>query len=66
MKHNIVRLFHYSTLEAAVNLCSVWCVSQACAMGELYIDDGHSFQYLHKKQFLYRKFTFHKNVLSSR
>uniref|UniRef100_A0A803VP62 Glucosidase alpha, neutral C n=1 Tax=Ficedula albicollis TaxID=59894 RepID=A0A803VP62_FICAL len=38
---------------------------EACAIGELYVDDGHSFQYLHKKQFLYRKFTFHKNVLSS-
>jgi len=35
-------------------------------MGELYLDDGHSFQYLHKKQFLYRKFTFYKNILSSR
>ncbi|RMC00523.1 hypothetical protein DUI87_23137 [Hirundo rustica rustica] len=40
-------------------------LENACAIGELYIDDGHSFQYLHKKQFLYRKFTFHKNVLSS-
>uniref|UniRef100_A0A8C3TZV8 Glycoside hydrolase family 31 N-terminal domain-containing protein n=1 Tax=Catharus ustulatus TaxID=91951 RepID=A0A8C3TZV8_CATUS len=39
--------------------------TEACAVGELYVDDGHSFQYLHKKQFLYRKFTFHKNVLSS-
>ncbi|XP_058707963.1 neutral alpha-glucosidase C isoform X3 [Poecile atricapillus] len=39
--------------------------TEACAIGELYVDDGHSFQYLHKKQFLYRKFTFHKNVLSS-
>uniref|UniRef100_A0A8B9BMW1 Glucosidase alpha, neutral C n=1 Tax=Anser brachyrhynchus TaxID=132585 RepID=A0A8B9BMW1_9AVES len=39
--------------------------TEACAIGELYLDDGHSFQYLHKKQFLYRKFTFHKNVLSS-
>ncbi|XP_048803467.1 neutral alpha-glucosidase C [Lagopus muta] len=39
--------------------------AEACAVGELYIDDGHSFQYLHKKQFLYRKFTFHKNILSS-
>ncbi|XP_077674957.1 neutral alpha-glucosidase C isoform X3 [Eretmochelys imbricata] len=35
------------------------------AVGELYLDDGHSFQYLHKKQFLHRKFTFHKNVFSS-
>ncbi|PKU36957.1 hypothetical protein llap_12739 [Limosa lapponica baueri] len=40
--------------------------TEACAVGELYLDDGHSFQYLHKKQFLYRKFTFHKNILSSR
>ncbi|XP_052638158.1 neutral alpha-glucosidase C isoform X3 [Harpia harpyja] len=39
--------------------------TEACAIGELYLDDGHSFQYLHKKQFLYQKFTFHKNVLSS-
>ncbi|KAM4667279.1 neutral alpha-glucosidase C isoform 5-T5 [Amazona ochrocephala] len=39
--------------------------TEACAIGELYIDDGHSFQYLHKKQFLYRKFTFHNNILSS-
>ncbi|XP_061853616.1 neutral alpha-glucosidase C isoform X3 [Colius striatus] len=40
--------------------------TEACATGELYLDDGHSFQYLHKKQFLCRKFTFHKNILSSR
>uniref|UniRef100_A0A8C5ITL3 GANC glucosidase n=1 Tax=Junco hyemalis TaxID=40217 RepID=A0A8C5ITL3_JUNHY len=39
--------------------------AEACAIGELYVDDGHSFQYLHKKQFLYRKFTFHKNIISS-
>uniref|UniRef100_A0A8C9GCY1 Glycoside hydrolase family 31 N-terminal domain-containing protein n=1 Tax=Pavo cristatus TaxID=9049 RepID=A0A8C9GCY1_PAVCR len=39
--------------------------TEACAVGELYLDDGHSFQYLNKKQFLYRKFTFHKNILSS-
>uniref|UniRef100_A0A8C5X8Y5 Glycoside hydrolase family 31 N-terminal domain-containing protein n=1 Tax=Malurus cyaneus samueli TaxID=2593467 RepID=A0A8C5X8Y5_9PASS len=39
--------------------------TEACAIGELYVDDGHSFQYLHKKQFLYRKFTFCKNILSS-
>ncbi|XP_019374617.1 PREDICTED: neutral alpha-glucosidase C isoform X1 [Gavialis gangeticus] len=39
--------------------------SKDSAVGELYLDDGHSFQYLHKKQFLYRKFTFHENVLSS-
>ncbi|XP_037249368.1 neutral alpha-glucosidase C isoform X2 [Falco rusticolus] len=39
--------------------------TEACAIGELYLDDGHSFQYLHKKQFLYQKFTFQKNILSS-
>uniref|UniRef100_A0A669PRU9 Uncharacterized protein n=1 Tax=Phasianus colchicus TaxID=9054 RepID=A0A669PRU9_PHACC len=52
-------------LEDAISLDSICCVSQACAVGELYLDDGHSFQYLHKKQFLFRKFTFHKNILSS-
>ncbi|XP_034968102.2 neutral alpha-glucosidase C isoform X2 [Zootoca vivipara] len=36
------------------------------AVGELYLDDGHSFQYLHEKKFLLRKFTFHKNIFSSR
>ncbi|XP_053141818.1 neutral alpha-glucosidase C isoform X2 [Hemicordylus capensis] len=36
------------------------------ATGELYLDDGHSFQYLNQKQFLLRKFTFHQNVFSSR
>uniref|UniRef100_A0A8C5IRI4 Glycoside hydrolase family 31 N-terminal domain-containing protein n=1 Tax=Junco hyemalis TaxID=40217 RepID=A0A8C5IRI4_JUNHY len=61
----VMRQLNYSTLEVAVILCSIWCVSQACAIGELYVDDGHSFQYLHKKQFLYRKFTFHKNIISS-
>ncbi|KAH0620644.1 hypothetical protein JD844_021310, partial [Phrynosoma platyrhinos] len=40
--------------------------SKECAAGELYLDDGHSFQYLHEKQFLLRKFTFHKNIFSSR
>ncbi|XP_067414242.1 neutral alpha-glucosidase C [Emydura macquarii macquarii] len=39
--------------------------SKGFAVGELYLDDGHSFQYLHKKQFLHRKFTFHKNVFTS-
>uniref|UniRef100_A0A8C8SWE4 Glycoside hydrolase family 31 N-terminal domain-containing protein n=1 Tax=Pelusios castaneus TaxID=367368 RepID=A0A8C8SWE4_9SAUR len=39
--------------------------SKDFAIGELYLDDGHSFQYLHKKEFLHRKFTFHKNVFSS-
>ncbi|XP_042299274.1 neutral alpha-glucosidase C isoform X2 [Sceloporus undulatus] len=40
--------------------------SKESAAGELYLDDGHSFQYLHEKQFLLRKFTFHKNIFSSR
>ncbi|KAK2506891.1 hypothetical protein MC885_019871 [Smutsia gigantea] len=33
------------------------------AMGEFYFDDGHSFQYLHQKQFLHRKFSFCSGVL---
>uniref|UniRef100_A0A8C5LHP7 Glucosidase, alpha; neutral C n=1 Tax=Jaculus jaculus TaxID=51337 RepID=A0A8C5LHP7_JACJA len=33
------------------------------AVGELYLDDGHSFQYLHQKQFLHRKFLFSSSVL---
>ncbi|XP_056401012.1 neutral alpha-glucosidase C [Hyla sarda] len=36
------------------------------AVGEVYIDDGHSFQYLHEHMFSYRRFTFEKNVLYSR
>ncbi|XP_063145964.1 neutral alpha-glucosidase C isoform X2 [Candoia aspera] len=39
---------------------------KGCATGELYLDDGHSFHYLHEKQFLLRKFSFCENVLSSR
>nr|XP_006130414.1 neutral alpha-glucosidase C isoform X1 [Pelodiscus sinensis]XP_025044103.1 neutral alpha-glucosidase C isoform X1 [Pelodiscus sinensis] len=39
--------------------------SKDFAVGELYLDDGHSFHYLQKKQFLHRKFTFHKKVFSS-
>uniref|UniRef100_A0A8B9P7R1 Neutral alpha-glucosidase C n=1 Tax=Apteryx owenii TaxID=8824 RepID=A0A8B9P7R1_APTOW len=39
--------------------------TEGYAKGELYLDDGHSFQYLHEKQFLHQKFTFHKQVLSS-
>ncbi|KFV86324.1 Neutral alpha-glucosidase C, partial [Struthio camelus australis] len=39
--------------------------TEGYAKGELYLDDGHSFQYLHEKQFLHWKFTFHKKVLSS-
>ncbi|POI33828.1 hypothetical protein CIB84_002420 [Bambusicola thoracicus] len=54
------RMEDQGTLKIPVTL------ENACAVGELYLDDGHSFQYLHKKQFLYRKFTFHKNILSSR
>uniref|UniRef100_A0A669PRU5 Uncharacterized protein n=1 Tax=Phasianus colchicus TaxID=9054 RepID=A0A669PRU5_PHACC len=33
--------------------------TEACAVGELYLDDGHSFQYLHKKQFLQIEATQH-------
>ncbi|XP_032199317.1 neutral alpha-glucosidase C isoform X3 [Mustela erminea] len=33
------------------------------AMGEFYLDDGHSFRYLHQKQFLHRKFSFLSGVL---
>ncbi|XP_072842320.2 neutral alpha-glucosidase C [Pogona vitticeps] len=39
---------------------------KASAAGELYLDDGHSFQYLHEKQFLLREFIFHENIFSSR
>ncbi|OXB72501.1 UNVERIFIED_CONTAM: hypothetical protein H355_002772 [Colinus virginianus] len=53
------RMEDQGTLKIPVTL------ENACAVGELYLDDGHSFQYLHKKQFLHRKFTFHKNILSS-
>ncbi|KAL7992412.1 hypothetical protein Chor_016668 [Crotalus horridus] len=41
-------------------------LNNGCATGKLYLDDGHSFHYLHEKQFLLRKFSFHENVLSSR
>lgn len=34
-------------------------------MGEFYLDDGHSFQYLHRKQFLHRKFSFSSGVLTN-
>lgn len=40
--------------------------SEGCASGELYLDDGHSFLYLHQKQFLHRKFSFHSGVLINR
>lgn len=39
---------------------------QGSAMGEFYLDDGHSFQYLHQKQFLHRKFSFCSDVLMNR
>ncbi|KAJ1103969.1 hypothetical protein NDU88_001385 [Pleurodeles waltl] len=35
------------------------------AVGEIYIDDGHSFQYLHKNEFLHRRFIYNNSVLSS-
>ncbi|KAM9646126.1 neutral alpha-glucosidase C isoform 2-T2 [Trichechus inunguis] len=37
--------------------------SQGSAVGELYLDDGHSFQYCHQNQFLNRKFLFCSGVL---
>ncbi|XP_041602470.1 neutral alpha-glucosidase C isoform X4 [Vulpes lagopus] len=37
--------------------------TKGSAMGEFYLDDGHSFQYLHQKQFLHRKFSFLAGVL---
>ncbi|XP_048188843.1 neutral alpha-glucosidase C isoform X3 [Perognathus longimembris pacificus] len=40
--------------------------TKGSAMGELYLDDGHSFQYLHQKQFLHRKFSFCSSVLTNR
>ncbi|KAM4664518.1 neutral alpha-glucosidase C [Discoglossus pictus] len=40
--------------------------AKGSAVGELYIDDGHSFQYIHKQMFCHRRFTFKNNVLSSR
>ncbi|XP_038597178.1 neutral alpha-glucosidase C [Tachyglossus aculeatus] len=39
--------------------------SEASATGELYLDDGHSFQYLQQNQFLHRKFSFQSGTLSS-
>ncbi|XP_028363622.1 neutral alpha-glucosidase C [Phyllostomus discolor] len=39
--------------------------TKGSAVGELYLDDGHSFQYLHQKQFLHRKFCFCSGVLSN-
>ncbi|KAL6035824.1 hypothetical protein STEG23_005221, partial [Scotinomys teguina] len=40
--------------------------TQASAVGELYLDDGHSFQYLHQDQFLHRRFSFCSSVLTNR
>ncbi|XP_074091277.1 neutral alpha-glucosidase C-like [Macrotis lagotis] len=40
--------------------------SKGSASGKLYLDDGHSFQYHQKKQFLHRKFLFSNGVLQSR
>ncbi|XP_006831953.1 PREDICTED: neutral alpha-glucosidase C [Chrysochloris asiatica] len=37
--------------------------SKGSAVGELYLDDGHSFQYSHQKQFVHRKFSFCSGVL---
>ncbi|XP_007533682.2 neutral alpha-glucosidase C isoform X2 [Erinaceus europaeus] len=37
--------------------------AEGSASGELYLDDGHSFQYLHQKQFLHRKFSFRSGIL---
>ncbi|XP_074222053.1 neutral alpha-glucosidase C isoform X2 [Camelus bactrianus] len=37
--------------------------TKGSAVGEVYLDDGHSFQYLHQKQFLHRKFSFSSGVL---
>ncbi|XP_053330417.1 neutral alpha-glucosidase C [Spea bombifrons] len=40
--------------------------SKGSAAGELFIDDGHSFKYLHEHMFSHRRFTFQKNILSCR
>uniref|UniRef100_A0A9L0S6D0 Glucosidase alpha, neutral C n=1 Tax=Equus caballus TaxID=9796 RepID=A0A9L0S6D0_HORSE len=37
--------------------------TKGSAVGEFYLDDGHSFQYVHQKQFLHRKFSFCSGVL---
>ncbi|KAM6181104.1 neutral alpha-glucosidase C [Erethizon dorsatum] len=39
--------------------------TKGSAMGELYLDDGHSFQYLHQRQFLHRKLSFCSSVLTN-
>ena len=35
------------------------------AKGDLYLDDGQSYDYRKKRQFLYRRFTFKNNQLQS-
>ncbi|XP_068109548.1 neutral alpha-glucosidase C isoform X2 [Hyperolius riggenbachi] len=40
--------------------------SKDLAVGELYVDDGHSMKYLHEYKYIHRRFTFSGNVLSSR
>lgn len=44
----------------------LWFTLQDSAVGELYLDDGHSFQYLHQNQFSHRRFSFCSGVLTSR
>ncbi|XP_010623078.1 neutral alpha-glucosidase C isoform X1 [Fukomys damarensis] len=39
--------------------------TKGSAVGELYLDDGHSFQYLHQKKFLHRKLLFCSSVLTN-
>ncbi|XP_049637465.1 neutral alpha-glucosidase C [Suncus etruscus] len=40
--------------------------TEGSAMGELYLDDGHSFQYSYQKEFLHRKFSFDSGLLINR
>ncbi|KAL1786476.1 neutral alpha-glucosidase C [Sigmodon hispidus] len=40
--------------------------TQDSAVGDLYLDDGHSFQFLHQDQFLHRRFSFCSGVLINR
>ncbi|XP_049753585.1 neutral alpha-glucosidase C isoform X5 [Elephas maximus indicus] len=37
--------------------------SKGSAVGELYLDDGHSFQYFHQNRYLHRRFSFCSGVL---
>jgi len=46
------------TLVVALN-------KEGAAEGELYVDDGHSFNYANSKEFLKKRFRFQNNVLSS-